>query len=178
MHKASDSYFIFDNAAGRFYSKWSPGRETLRQAENSSGWQVQSKLCAQWLSFLKRETESPDLWDAISDEARILESAASSDTSNAPFTAGEKAYILGGLTEVKQYLLTAHRVDPELVESRLNYLIESSERLGKKDWLNLLLSVLVSIVINAALPPEATRELFRFVGTALRQILNTPLLLT
>jgi hypothetical protein len=74
--------------------------------------------------------------------------------------------------------LTAHKLDPELVESRLNYLIESSERVGRKDWLNLLISVLVSIVISAALPPEATRELFRFVGTVLRQIINMPLLLT
>jgi hypothetical protein len=37
--------------------------------------------------------------------------------------------------------------------------------------------VLVGIVINAALPPEATRELFGFVGTVLRQIVNMLLLL-
>src|SRR2546426_109761 len=43
-------------------------------------------------------------------------------------------------------------------------IISSSERVGRKDWINLLISVLVGIVISAALPPEATRELFRFVG--------------
>jgi hypothetical protein len=67
--------------------------------------------------------------------------------------------------------LTAHKLDPELVESRLNYL-------GRKDWINLLISVLIGIVITSALPPEATRELFRFVGTVLRQIISTPLLLS
>ena len=95
--------------------------------------------------------------------AQVLESAASTDTSNAPFTDEEKAYIVEGINEIKQYLLTAHKLDPELVESRLNYLIESWERVGRKDWINLLISVLVGIVISAALPPEATRELFRFV---------------
>ncbi len=178
VHKASKFYFVFDNSNGRIYSKWSPGNETLTQSEDTGGWQNQSGRFAQWLSYLKRETESPNLWEAISNEARILESAASSDTSNVPFTAEEKAYILNGVNEVKQYLLTAHRVDPELVESRLSYLIESSERLGRKDWLNLLVSVLVSIAINAALPPETIREVFRFVGEALRQIIRTPLLLT
>ena len=135
-------------------------------------------LVHRWLARLKRETDSLDLWGAISKEAQILESAASSDTSNAPFSTEEKAYIVDGINEIKQYLLTALKLDPELVESRLNYLVESSERVGRKDWINLLISVLVGIVINAVLPPEATRELFRFVGTVLRQIINMPLLLT
>jgi len=125
---------------------------------------------------VRREAESPDLWGSISKEAQILESAASSDTSNASFTAEEKTYVVQGINEIKQYLSTAHKLDPELVESRLNYLVESSERVGRKDWINLLISVLIGIVINAALPPEATRELFRFVGTVLRQIIDTPLL--
>ena len=152
--------------------------QKVTECETSATWPEQFEFVKRWLASLKRETESPDLWGAISKEARILESAASSDSSNAPFTLEEKAYILQGIDEIKQYLLTAHKLDPELVESRLNYLIESSERVGRKDWLNLLISVLVGIVISAALPPEATRELFRFVGTVLRQIINTPLLLT
>ena len=84
------------------------------------------------MARLKRETDSLDLWGAISKEAQILESAASSDTSNAPFSTEEKAYIVDGINEIKQYLLTALKLDPELVESRLNYLVESSERVGRK----------------------------------------------
>lgn len=176
VHKASGYYFTFDNGIG-FYSKCSPGTQTLVQRQSAGDWQVQKQFFASWLSNLRREVESPDLWAEVSKEARILDSAASSETSNTPFNTEEKAYILNGLNEIKQYLLTAHKLDPELVESRLKYLVESSDRLGRKDWLNLLLSVLVSIVINAALPGDATRELFRFVGTVLRQIINTPLLL-
>ena len=176
VHTPSGYYFIFDNAIG-FYSKCSPGDQTLIQVQNANSWQTQVKFFAHWLSSLRRETESPDLWGAISQEAQLLESAAS-DASNVSFTVEEKLYIVQGINEIKQYLLTAHKLDPELVESRLNYLIESSERVGRKDWLNLLISVLVGIVISAALPPEATRELFSFVGTVLRQIINTPLLLT
>ncbi|HBB86217.1 MAG TPA: hypothetical protein DC047_01215 [Blastocatellia bacterium] len=179
VHTPSGTYyFTFDNYQG-FYSKWSPGAQTVTDQNGTGNWSAQLQWFREWLSYLKRETESPDLWTEISKGARILESAASSETSNAPFDAGEKANILKGLNEIKQYLLTAHKIDPELVESRLEYLIESSERLGRKDWLNLLVSVLVSIIISAALPPESTRELFRFVGSVLRQILEgPPLLLT
>jgi hypothetical protein len=176
VHKASGYYFIFDNVV-QFCSKWEPGQQTLVDSRYWGDWESQRDCCRSWLSYVRRETESPDLWGAISKEAQLLESAASAGTSNAPFTTEEKAYIVQGINEIKQYLLTAHKLDPELVESRLNYLVESSERVGRKDWINLLISVLVGIVINAALPPEATRELFRFVGTVLRQIVNMPLLL-
>jgi hypothetical protein len=168
---------VFDNVI-EFVSKWVPGEQTGVDSNYSDRWENQLGWFRDWLTYLKRETESPNLWEEISKEAQVLESAASSDTSNAPFTIEEKAHIVQGINEIKQYLLTAHKLDPELVESRLNYLVESSERVGRKDWLNLLISVLIGIVINAALPPEATRELFRFVGTVLRQIINMPLLLT
>lgn len=176
IHKPSGYFFSFDNE-DEFRSQWSPAEQTKWDLGTDSSWTSQLDWFVHWLTYLRREIESPDLWGAISSGAQVLESAASADTSNAPFTNEEKAYIVEGINEIKQYLLTAHNLDPELVESRLNYLVESSERVGKKDWLNLLISVLVTIVINAALPPEATRELFRFVGTVLRQIINQPLLL-
>lgn len=177
-HLSSDYYFIFDNAKGGFYSKWSPGEQTLVQTQSCGTWLTQLQVFKSWLNYLRRETESPDLWSAISKEAQVLESAANADTSNAVFTSEEKTYIVQGINEIKQFLLTGHKVDPELVEARLNYLIESSERVGRKDWINLLISVLVGIVISAALPPETTRELFRFAGTVLRRIIDMPLLLT
>lgn len=176
VHKSSGYYFNFDNLTD-FHSKWSPGEQTRVDSSYSNNWEHQLGWFEDWLTYVQKETESPDLWSAVSKEAEVLETAASSDTSNEPFTAAEKTYIVQGVNEIKQYLLTAHKLDPELVESRLNYLIESSERVGRKDWINLLVSVMVGIVISASLPPEATRELFRFVGTVLRQIINQPLLL-
>jgi len=177
VHRPSGYYFVFDNVI-EFVSKWEPGAQTLVDSNYSANWEDQFDWFRDWLTYVRRETESPDLWRAISKEAEVLESAASAGASNALFTAEEKDYIVEGINEIKQYLLTAHKLDPELVESRLNYLIESSERVGRKDWINLLISVLVGIVISAALPPETTRELFRFVGTVLRKIINMPLLLT
>jgi hypothetical protein len=139
FHKPSHSYFLFDNSVG-FYSLGTPGDEKQFEYENSENWGQQLLDVVGWLSYVKRETEQPDFWAEVSKEAQILESAASSNTSNAQFTADEKKYILNGLDEIRQYLLTAHRLDPELVESRLKYLAESSDRVGRKDWLNLLIS--------------------------------------
>lgn len=176
VHSQSGYYFVFDNIGGSFYSAWSPASETENGRVQVGSWINQLVYFKTWLNYLRREVESPDLWSSISQEAKIIE-AASSDNSNTPFTPEEKVYVLAGINEIKQYLLTAHRLDPELVESRLNYLSEASNRIGRKDWINLLLSVLIGIVIQAALPQEAIRELFRFVGTVLNQILSHQLLL-
>jgi hypothetical protein len=175
-HLASNFYFTFDNGGDAFFSEWSPGNETPVTKIQSGNWNNQLEHFTQWLSYLRREVESPDLWAAISGEAEIIDAAAS-DESNVPFTEEEKSYILSGLSEIKQYLLTAHKLDPELVEARLNYLTLAADRVGRKDWINLLLSVLVNIVIQAALPPDATRDLFRFVGSVLSRILKHQLLL-
>lgn len=175
-HSQSGYYFAFDNIHGGFFSKWSPANEKQNEMSGAESWNDQLSEFKKWLGYLRREVESPDLWSAISQESEIAE-AASSDESNTPFSTEEKAYILSGINEIKQYLLTAHKVDPELVEARLNYLAEASNRVGRKDWINLLLSVLVGIVIQAAMPPESIRELFRFVGTVLSQILKHQLLL-
>lgn len=176
IHSQSDYYFVFDNVYGQFLSIWSPANQTQQGMANSVEWRFQLDYFKAWLSYLRREVESPDLWSAISQETELVE-AASSDESNTPFNAQEKDYILSGINEIKQYLLTAHKLDPQLVESRLKYLAEASDRVGRKDWINLLLSVLVGIVVQAALPPESIRELFRFVGTVLSQILKHQLLL-
>jgi len=178
VHRASDFYFTFDNASlGAFHSEYSPGSQTLVERGNFGGWTYQVIRLKSWLYYLRREIETPDLWASISEEAKILEAAAEGNTENSFFTEDEKRYVLSGVEEIKQYLLSAHKLDPELIESRLKYLANASERLGRKDWINLLISVLIGIVIAAALPPEATRELFRFAGTVLRQILSNQLLL-
>lgn len=157
---------------------------TLLDAVRSDCWQInefnwdnQLHYFKQWLMFLRREVESPNLWSAITQESEII-NATTADESNTLFSASEKSYVLFAINEIKQYLLTAHRIDPELVESRLNYLVGASNRVGRKDWINLLLSVLIGIVVAAAIPPETTREIFRFVGNVLSQILHQPLLLT
>jgi hypothetical protein len=98
VHKGSGYYFMFDNLGG-FNSKWESGQQTRVDSWYWDEWLSQLDCFRSWLSDLKRETESQDLWGAISKEAQILESAASSDTSNAPFTLEENAYVFKASTK-------------------------------------------------------------------------------
>ena len=65
VHKPSGYYFVFDNFSG-FHSKWAPGWQTRVDSEYSDEWEYQLTLFKSWLDYLKRETNSPDLWGAIS----------------------------------------------------------------------------------------------------------------
>jgi hypothetical protein len=111
VHKPSGYSFSFANS-DEFHSDWSPADQTKWDAGNDFSWTSQLDWFVHWLTYLRRETESPDLWGAISSGAQVLESAASADTSNAPFTAEEKEYIVQGINEIKEYLLTAHKLGP------------------------------------------------------------------
>src|ERR1700740_1811540 len=80
VHTSSDYYFTFNNYYG-FQSSWTPGMETLSESKEFRDWESQVSAFKFWLEYLKRETESPDLWAAVSEGAEVLQTAASIDTS-------------------------------------------------------------------------------------------------
>lgn len=180
VHISSGFYFTFYYPGGSNYiSAWSPAKQSISETGDAKNWDGQMSQFRNWLFYLKREIQAPDLWGAISQETEIVEATAT-DTDNTPFSKSEKEYIKSGVREIKEYLLKAHNLSEQnatLVEGRLNYLIEASARVGKKDWINLLLSVLVGIIINTALPADSARDLLRFAGQALKEVLHSPLLL-
>lgn len=173
VHIQSDFYFEFDrHKEGVRVSRRSPGHELEKDATGGSDWATQYKFFTEWLQYLRREVEAPDPWSSISD-GRVIADQASSDTDNSPFTQPEKEYIVGGLEEVKEFLVTSHQLTGErlaFIELRLGYLVEASDRVGRKDWKNLFLAVLFSIILYLSLPQSAAGELFRLSKAALYKI--------
>ena len=119
---------------------------------------------SKWLRWLKREATAPDLWREIA-KARSEVTFTSKD--NTPLTIEEQKYIATRTLEIKSYIFaTVPSIEPakqHLVEGQLSYLVDASSRLGRKDWYNILNSVIFSIVIAAVFAPERARELFRMV---------------
>jgi len=175
-HGTTEFFFDFEIYRGDHYSIRSPGKTMIVEASYSGSWEEQWAYVKFWLEYLKREIESPDLWGAIAQESELI-NAANSENDNTPFNEGEKKNIVSGINEIRQYLIEVHKISAELIEPRLKYLEESSGRLGRKDWINVLFSVIIGIILNATVTPESSREILRFVGTVLHQILqHLPLL--
>jgi hypothetical protein len=168
-HKLSGYYFIFDNH-GEFHSKFSPGFQNIEQRESATFWLEQIKIFKEWLKLLSREVNIPDLWSELPSDSKLIESTSEA-TDNSKFNAEEKEAIKKGLEEIKKYLLTAHKLDLELIEGQLKYLVESSERLGRKDWKNTLIAVIFSIIIQGGIAGHNAQEIFQFVWTVLNTVL-------
>jgi len=43
---------------------------------------------------------------------------------------------------------------------KIDYLVDATGRLGRKDWLNTLIGVIFSFVLAAALAPDSARTIF------------------
>ena len=163
-------YFIFDFLKDSHYCEYSPGKEKLIDEQYTGDWSLQFSSFQDWISYLKREVEAPDLWGALKNEKDIINATVDTE-SNELFNEAEKLNIIKSLNEIKEFIYTSNVLqieEKQFIESRFQYLIGSSERLGKKDWLNITLGVLINIILFLSLPSESAGELFRFVSISLK----------
>jgi hypothetical protein len=106
--------------------------------------------------------------------------ATSSRTSNQSFSAPELVTVIAQVAELKQYVIAQGTVTGEglaVLNEKMDYLIESSERLGKKDWYNILISTMFGIVINGMFAPDRARDLMDYGVALFAAVLQTTQLL-
>ena len=99
--------------------------------------------------------------------------APPSDLENVPFTVEEQAHISVQVREIQTFLLTVQQVADdrhEHVVEQLRYLDEAGRRLGRKDWFNAAIGVVVSTLCALALDPQKAREAWAFAWNTLMQV--------
>jgi len=131
-----------------------------------------------WLDCLATQLEAPDLWASISGDTQLIRQAV--DQDNRPFTVDEQLPVKKALDEIKAYLIKSRNLSGDRlrdIQSQLSYLEDAATRLGRKDWTGLLISGLFSIVLTLSLDTDSTRDLFRFAGQIVKQLLGTVLYL-
>ncbi len=170
-HPSTEYYFVF----GESSVKCSPGRRSKVEREYKvDSWNVKFDNFRVWLQSLRHEVDAPDLWAEVGKEREVSD-AASSMVENLPFTPSEQKQILGALTEIKHYLLTIRDTQTEqrqFIEGQFAYLIDAANRLGRKDWLNILVSTLFSTAFNLALPPENVKGMMQLAAANLQWLIG------
>jgi hypothetical protein len=168
-HRRSQYYMIF----GGVHVVISPGITRKVDGEEHLGqWGFKENYCRIWLNELRKEVDAPDLWASVGQE-RMLSNAASSTSENQPFNPSERNTIAAQLHELKRYLLAGHQFQAEqaeFIEGQFKYLKEASERLGRKDWLNVALSGFVGLIVELALDPDKAKGLLAMAGTLFQWI--------
>jgi hypothetical protein len=140
-----------------------------------------------WCGKLRRYTESvnrfynsPDPFEAASRALKGTEMAiATSTLPNDSLTPLELTRISTQLSELKKYVIMNGDVQGEkmaLLDGKVDYLIQASERLGKKDWSGVFINTLLTIIISGLFAPDRTQELMDY-GASLFAFLFQPYLL-
>jgi hypothetical protein len=112
------------------------------------------------------------MWGSLVQET-LLPRASSSAPDNHPFTPSEQTFIAAKLDEIKAFLMEGAQFNSahaEYIHQEFEYLKESSRRFGRKDWLRVLLGVLVGQAINLALDPTKAKGLLRLAGAAFQSL--------
>lgn len=166
-HKQGDSFFAVSWDRPERYQN-TEYRITTRVGDEAEGsyhagqWSDIEEAALEWARDLEYFLNSPDLWAELRREQEILSGTEYERMSNAQFTADEQLRITQQLREIKsnlaeQYSLSGERLSQ--VEAKLDEVEEASHRLGRKDWLNIFLGVMFTLIATAILPPEAIQHI-------------------
>jgi hypothetical protein len=156
-----------------YWIEFSPGpNERVENSEHHDNWVRKRDTAKLWLRELRKEMHAPDLWASIIDE-KSLSTAASATVDNQPFTAAEQHLIDTKLDQIKGHILEGQQFaadQVELVEERFAYFEESSKRMGRKDWLNVLYGGLITVIVGVALAPDVAKSLLRLAAAAFQSL--------
>jgi hypothetical protein len=62
----------------------------------------------------------------------------------------------------------------QALDVKLDYLINASRRLGRKDWLNVCAGTILVYILTASVPPEAARDMFLGIMRAIGHLFGLP----
>jgi hypothetical protein len=173
FHSKTNYFFKFDLNKGKHCCTYSPGETKQADTQYPGSWELQINYFRDWLKYLKREIDSLDLWSQV-DKENILAKGVTEYEDNLPFSPAEFEKIHSSLNELKEYIIKTQSLSQKEVtflETRISYLEESSKRLGRKDWVSILIGVLANIIIGLALSPEVAKELFKITSEAFSWLL-------
>ena len=170
---------IAHNETG-FLVTYSPGIETQHHTETSGTWLNVVGEVAFWLKNMRRETEIPDLWDGLEGDNPFLQDATNQPSDNLPFTKAELPQVRSALEEIKTYVIKTKELtetQKKIVDARFDHMEEAATRMGRKDWLSLMIGNLLGIAFTLTFNGDSTRDLFSFAALVIKRILGTMLYL-
>jgi hypothetical protein len=168
-HKWSKSIFIIGGRPGHYVGRYVVG-DGPDWPYDAYSWQASTTRVSTWLQEVKRDLETPDLWAELRREVHLLGVGSNEVTDNTLFTQDEQKQIeerLRGLAKHVSDASSLSEAQKQILDEKIDYLVDSSRRLGRKDWLNIFIGVILGYLLSTALSPDVARGIF---STCLRAI--------
>jgi hypothetical protein len=160
-HQSTDAYFVFGGRPGNYVTRSVAGEYEGPELTQYT-WPAVMARVELWLYWLRHDIETPDLWDELRRQTEVLAGSWDRDLENTPFTIDERAAIAGLLDEFRENARTTYSLSTSQLadlDSKLDYLVNAADHLGRKDWKNACIGALIGYVLSVAFPPDATRHI-------------------
>lgn len=168
-YKDTEYYFTFDLDSGRYYCFFSPGYKIIEDYIFNTIWDSVVEVFVEWIGFLKDEISQPDLWDEIRKYNFYTEFNEITD-GNEPFNVVQAKQIQNGIEAIRSYLIEQVQSDQEnvrIINEKMDYLVNSIDRMGKVDWKNIFVGAMVNLSITLALDPEQAKTIISIFKTVI-----------
>ncbi len=116
----------------------------------------------------------------ISPRLGIVGGFIDDDPNNTPFTSIELDKIAESIKRIRADVDKIQDVTPEqinIISRKLSDIQDSSQRFGRKDWINYVVGTLTNLCVAAAFAPETSKALFKAVNSAFRWLFDNALIL-
>ena len=158
-------------SASNFHVQLSPGNGVHEERAVAANWRIVRGAVRAWITYLLRELEEPDLW------AELLATNAIANVDpgdNGPLTPDEIRQIGTNVQAAKEFVVETGVAGAALdeVNRKLDYLVDSAERLGRFDWRTFALGMAFDIAVNVAFNPDQARRLFEIVVSPVQRLLT------
>lgn len=176
-YKEGRHYFLFDfdSFHGYWIYEFAPGGSIPTKEVYSDSGNLELRHVSIWALLLKREIDAPDLWAEIAKYQSIFSLTPVSQIINEAIPTYEVEKIskaLNGLkTEIKNNFGISQQQE-QLVNLKLDYLIDASKRQRRTDWTLASIGVFVTIFIGLAMAPEQAKKLWELFQRAVSPFLH------
>lgn len=105
---------------------------------------------------------TPNLLAELQRDREILTGARFEDVENTPFTPEEQAEIAEWVEASKEFVRHRYSLPEEqlrVIEAKLDELAADGRRSGRRDWMLGVCFVMIGVMANGLLPPDAVQHI-------------------
>lgn len=163
--KDSNFFYTFsENVRGGHSAYFSPGNEKLHESANPHEWSRQILYFQYWLVYLKREITQTDKWAILEEELKKISFQDLNYDSN-KFTHEEFMLLENNIRELKNKITKLDLLEDQvdIINQKLDHLLQLAENMNKTDWKELFIGSLFSLTMQLTVDRELGQTIFSYV---------------
>jgi len=149
---------------GKYTVEFSPAKHTVKARHSAVTWEEVLTLFAGWLTYLRREIRTPDLWTLLVERRAALEAVVADEHEDRPFTKEEQRFLSGRLDIFQTEILSLRdfsESEARTVKAEIGGLRDELKSLKRWRWTKLFVGSVVALAIRLSLPSGSLNNLLQ-----------------